>query len=207
MSSRTLTGSLLIAGTIVMVVAIIIIGSTFGNVDWGDPSEIIPLMAENAGMVKIVQPVFILGILMVAAGYAGLNHSMSGGSSAHYMRLGLMFYLIGATVVVSESALTVGMAEAASGGNQSAAEALYAASGSIGAVGESIRFLGLALIGFSIFTQRNLPVALGALMVVIGLIGVGTAVSSYQSNIMIVGYGGWIILTLATGILVLRSKD
>ena len=119
-------------------------------------------------------------MLIVAAGFAGLNHSMSGGASAHYMRVGLLFYIIGATVVVGESALNIGLAEAASDGNQAVAEALYAASGAIGSTGEAARFLGFALIGVSIFTQKNLHVALGALMVVIGLIGVGVAVSDYN---------------------------
>ena len=157
-------------------------------------------------MVKIVQPVFILGILMVAAGYAGLNHSMSGGSSAHYMRVGLLFYIIGATVVVGESALNIGLAQAASDGNQAVAEALYAASGAIGSAGEAARFLGFALIGVSIITQKNLHVALGALMTVIGLIGVGVAVSDYTSPLMGIAYIGGAILTLATGILVIKTK-
>ena len=87
------------------------------------------------------------------------------------------------------------------------AEALYAASGAIGSAGEAARFLGFALIGVSIFTQKNLHVALGALMVVIGLVGVGVAVSDYDSPIMGIGYIGGAILTLATGILVIRAKD
>ena len=148
-----------------------------GNIDWSDASEMLSAAGENAGIMKAAISVATLGMLIVAAGFAGLNHSMSGGSSAHYMRVGLLFYIIGATLVVGESALTIGLAEAASGGNQAAAEALFAASGAVGSAGEATRFLGFALIGVSIFTQKNLHVALGALMVVIGLIGVGVAVS------------------------------
>ena len=144
---------------------------------------------------------------MVAAGFAGLNHSMAGGSSAHYMRVGLLLYVIGTTVVIGEGALNIGVAEAASAGNQTAAEALHAASGAIGSAGEATRLLGFALIGVSIFTQKNLHVALGALMVVIGLIGVGIAVSAYTSPLMGIPYIGGAILTLATGILVIRTKD
>ena len=44
-------------------------------------------------------------------------------------------------------------------------------------------------------------------MVVIGLFGVGVAVSDYDSAIMGIGYIGGAILTLATGILVIRAKD
>ena len=207
MSSRTLTGLLLIAGPIVLLAGSIPMFSSLGDVDWGDASELIPAAGENAGLLKAAIPVATLGMLIVAAGFAGLNHSMSGGASAHYMRVGLLFYITGATVVVGESALNIGLAEAASDGNQAVAEALYAASGAIGSAGEATRFLGFALIGVSIFTQKNLHVALGALMVVIGLIGVGVAVSDYNSPIMGIGYIGGAILTLATGILVIRAKD
>ena len=207
MSSRTLTGLLLIAGPIVLLAGIIPVFSSLGDVDWGDASKLIPAAGENAGLLKAAIPVATLGMLIVAAGFAGLNHSMSGGSSAHYMRVGLLVYIIGATVVIGESALNIGLAQAASDGKQAVAEALFAASEAIGSAGEATRFLGFALIGVSIFTQKNLHVALGALMVVIGLFGVGVAVSDYDSAIMGIGYIGGAILTLATGILVIRTKD
>ena len=207
MSSRTLTGLLLIAGPIVLLAGIIPMFSSLGDVDWGDASKFIPAMGENAGLVKTLFPVAMLGMLMVAAGFAGLNHSMSGGSSAHYMRVGLLVYVIGTAVVFGESVLSMGIAEAASGGKQAVAESLFAASGSFGSAGEATRFLGFALMGASILTQKNLHIALGALMVVIGLGGVGTSVVDYNSDFMLVGYAGAAILTLATGILVIRAKD
>ena len=178
-----------------------------GNIDWSDASEMLSAAGENAGIMKAAISVATLGMLIVAAGFAGLNHSMSGGSGAHYMRAGLLVYVIGATVVIGESALNIGLAQAASDGKQAVAEVLFAASEAIGSAGEATRFLGFALIGASIFTQKNLHVALGALMVVIGLFGVGVAVSDYTSPTMAVGYIGSTILTLATGVLVIRTKD
>ena len=207
MSTRTLTGLLLIVGHIVMLGAFMSVAISVGTSDWGNASVVIPAMGENAGLVKTLFPVAMLGMLMVAAGFAGLNHSMSGGSSAHYMRVGLLVYVIGTAVVLGESALNMGIAEAASDGKQAVAESLFAASGSFGSAGEATRFLGFALMGASILTQKNLHIALGALMVVIGLIGVGVAVSDYNSPIMGIGYLGGAILTLATGILVIRAKD
>ena len=207
MSTRTLTGLLLIVGHIVMLGAFMSIAISVGTSDWGNASVVISAMGENAGFVKTLFPVAMLGMLMVAAGFAGLNHSMSGGSSAHYMRVGLLLYVIGTTVVIGEGALNIEVAEAASAGKQAVAESLFAASGAIGSAGEATRLLGFALIGVSIFTQKNLHVALGALMVVIGLIGVGVAVSDYTSPLMGIPYIGGAILTLATGILVIRTKD
>ena len=132
---------------------------------------------------------------------------MSGGSGAHYMRAGLLVYVIGATVVIGESALTIGMAEAASGGNRAVAEALYGAAGAIGSAGEATRFLGMAVIGFAVYTQKNLHMVLGCLMFLIGLIGVGLSVCVYQSNFMMIAYIGMTIVIIATGILVVRAKE
>ena len=207
MNSRTLTGLLLIVGTIVVFVGFMPVLGAMGDVDWGDASEMIPAFAENSGVVKALIPVATLGMLMVAAGFAGLNHSMAAGSSAHYMRVGLLLYVIGTTVVIGEGALTIGVAEAASAGKQAVAESLFAGSHAIGSAGEATRLLGFALIGVSIFTQKNLHVALGALMVIVGLIGVGVAVSNYSSPLMGIPFIGGMILTLATGILVIRAKD
>ena len=207
MSSRTLTGLLLIAGPIVLLAGIIPVFSSLGDVDWGDASKFIPAMGENAGLVKTAISVATLGMLIVAAGFAGLNHSMSGGSGAHYMRAGLLVYVIGATVVIGESALTIGMAEAASGGNQAVGEALYGAAGAIGSAGEATRFLGMAVIGFAIYTQKNLHMVLGCLMFLIGLIGAGLSVCVYQSDFMMIAYVAMTIVTVATGILVIRAKE
>jgi len=206
---------LLMVGTIAMFVGFMIVFANIGDVDWDDASEIIPAFAENAGVVKALIPVGTLGMLMVAAGFAGLNHSMAGGPSAHYMRMGLLLYVIGTTVGIGEGALIIGVAEAASAGKQAVAESLFAASSAVGSAGEATRLLGFALIGVSIFTQKNLHVAkwrtkrvaLGALMVIIGLIGVGVAVSDYTSPLMTIPFVGGTILTLATGILVIRTKD
>jgi hypothetical protein len=207
MSSRTLTGLLLIVGPIVALGAFMSLAISIGVSDWGNASVVIPALGENSGLAKTLFPVVMLGTLMVAAGFAGLNHSMSGGSSAHYMRMGLLVYVIGTAVLFGEAVLSMGTAEAASGGDMAVAESLLTASKHFGSAGEATRFLGFALIGASILTQKNLHIALGALMVVIGLIGVGTSIASYNSDFMMIGYIGATILTLATGVLVIRAKN
>ena len=44
-------------------------------------------------------------------------------------------------------------------------------------------------------------------MIVIGLVGVGAAIIDYTSDIMFIGYAGSAILTIATGVLFIRTKD
>ena len=207
MSSRTLTGWMLILGPIVMWAGFMSIFPALGNVDWSDASEMLPVAGENAGLMKVGFSVAVLGMLVVAAGFSGLNHSMSDGSGAHYMRAGVLLYLMGATVVIGESALNIGMAEAASDGNQAVGGALYGAAHAIGSAGEATRFLGMAVIGFAIYTQKNLHRVLGCLMFLIGLVGVGLSVCVYQSDFMMIAYVGMTILIIATGILVVRAKE
>jgi len=84
---------------------------------------------------------------------------------------------------------------------------LWVASNAIGTTGEAISFLGFALIGASILAQKNLHIALSALMIVIGLAGVGGALTDYNSDFMLIPYAGRAILTLAIGILFIMAKD
>jgi CHASE2 domain-containing sensor protein len=65
----------------------------------------------------------------------------------------------------------------------------------------------MAVIGFAIYTQKNLHMVLGCLMFLIGLIGVGLSVCVYQSNFMMIAYIGMTIVIIATGILVVRAKE
>lgn len=208
MNSRTLTGLLLIVGPIVTFAGFIAIGAGLGfDVDWDDPSEMIPALGDNAQLMKTLFPVATLGMIIVAAGFSGLHRSMSDGSGAHYMSIGLLFFVIGTTVVVGESALSLGASEAASDVNQALPEALLAAAGAIGSIGEAIHFLGFAIIGIAIYAQKNLHSVLSILMFLIGLVGLGSALAAYTSPIMLLSYAGMSILTLATGVLVIRSKD
>ena len=63
MSSRTLTGLLLIVGPIVLLAGIIPMFSSLGDVDWGDASKLIPAAGKNAGLLKAAIPVAPLDLL------------------------------------------------------------------------------------------------------------------------------------------------
>ena len=65
----------------------------------------------------------------------------------------------------------------------------------------------MAVIGFAIYTQKNLHMVLGCLMFLIGLIGAGLSVCVYQSDFMMISYVSMTIVTVATGILVIRAKE
>ena len=129
MSTRMLTGLLLIIGPIVMLAGFISIeASGSGPTDWSDTAGSVAALGKNPGLVKTALSIVVLGMLGGAAGLAGLNHSMAGGSGAHYARLGLLLYVIGITIGLAEYTLLIGVAEAAgdgqAGGRGVAAERL-----------------------------------------------------------------------------------
>jgi len=206
MSTRMLTGLLLIIGPIVLLAGYIgFIGS--GAVDdWSNTAGTVAELGKNPGLVKTFLSIAVLGMLGGAAGLAGLSHSMAGGSGAHYARLGLLLYVIGITIGLAEYALLIGVAEAA-GDGQAGAETLFTASQAIGAGAATIWFLGLGVIGISIFVQKNLHTILAALIVIVGVIGTVVTRYDYASELLIIPLLGSVVVTIATGALFLRSEN
>ena len=206
MSTRMLTGLLLIIGPIVLLAGFLVFGSSGALDDWSDTAGTVTELGKNPGLVKTAASIVVLGMLGGAAGLAGLSHSMAGGSGAHYARLGLLLYVVGITIGLAEYALLIGVAETA-GDGQAGAETLFTAATAIGAGATTIWFLGLSVIGISIFVQKNLPTILAALIVVVGVIGTVVATSDYSSDLWIIPMLGSIVVTIATGALFLRSDS
>ena len=206
MSTRMLTGLLLIIGPIVLLAGFLVFGSSGALDDWSDTAGTVTELGKNPGLVKTAASIVVLGMLGGAAGLAGLSHSMAGGSGAHYARLGLLLYVVGITIGLAEYALLIGVAETA-GDGQAGAETLFTAATAIGAGATTIWFLGLSVIGISIFVEKNLHTILAALIVMVGVIGVVIAGSDYTSDLFIIPMLGSVVVTIATGALFLRSKS
>ena len=206
MSTRMLTGLLLIIGPIVLLAGFIgFEASGAAPTDWSDTAGTVAELGKNPGLVKTFMSIGILGMLGGAAGLAGLNHSMAGGSGAHYARLGLLLYVIGITIGLAEPALLIGIAGAAADG-QAGAETLFTASQAIGAGAATIWYLGLSVIGISIFVQKNLHKILATLIVIVGVIGTVVTRYDYTSDLIGVPFLGSVVVTIATGALFLRSE-
>jgi len=201
-----LTGLLLIIGPIVLLAGFLVFGGTGALDDWSDTAGTVAELGKNPGLVKTAVSIVVLGMLGGAAGLAGLSHSMAGGSGAPYARLGLLLYVIGITIGLAEYTLLIGVAEAA-GDGQAGAETLFTAATAIGAGATTIWFLGLSVIGISIFVQKNLHTILAALIVIFGVIGMVIAISDYSSDLFIIPLLGSILVTIATGALFLRSES
>ena len=206
MSTRMLTGLLLIIGPIVLLAGFLVFGSSGALDDWSDTAGTVTELGKNPGLVKTAASIVVLGMLGGAAGLAGLSHSMAGGSGAHYARLGLLLYVIGITIGLAEYTLLIRVAETA-GDGQAGAETLFTAATAIGAGATTIWFLGLSVIGISIFVQKNLHTILAALIVIFGVIGMVIAASDYSSDLFIIPLLGSIVVTITTGVLCLRSES
>ena len=205
MSTRMLTGLLLIIGPIVLLAGFIGFIASGAVDDWSDTAGTVAELGKNPGLVKTALSIVVLGMLGGAAGLAGLSHSMAGGSGAHYARLGLLLYVIGITIGLAEYTLLIGIAGAADG--QAGAETLFTASQAIGAGAATIWFVGLGVIGISIFVQKNLHTILAALIVIVGVIGTVVTRYDYASDLLIIPLLGSVVVTIATGALFLRSDS
>ena len=115
--------------------------------------------------------------------------------------------MIGTAAALGKSTLLIGTAEAGSANQQAIAAALYNASQAIGAGAVATFMLGLTLIGVGIFAQKNLHQILATLIVLVGIIGTVGPLVGYSSNLMLVPYLGSVVVTVATGILFLRSES
>ena len=206
MSTRMLTGLLLIIGPIILLAGFIGFTGSGAVDDWSNTAGTVAELGKNSGVVKTALSIVVLGMLGGAAGLAGLSHSMAGGSGAHYARLGLLLYVIGITIGLAEYTLLIGAAEAAAAG-QAGAETLFTVATSIGAGATAIWFLGLSVIGISIFVQKNLPTILAALIVIVGVIGTVVTRYDYASELLIIPLLGSVVVTIATGALFLRSES
>ncbi len=207
MTARTLTGLLLIVSTIVTLIGFMGLGISLGNLDFGDTQGTIASFGENPATVKTFISIGTLGLLMSVLGYAGLSDSMGGGSGSHYTKIGLILYSIGTIVVVGESAMYIGTAEAASKGAQATSGALFATGLALGGAGVAISMLGLAVIGVGICVQKYLNQILGCLMFIVGIVGLIIAVADYTSPLITIAYIGSLVVTIAVGILYLRSES
>ena len=221
MSLRTLTGLLLIIGPIAMIVGfsgwIVLVGS----VDFSDTAAVIQALGENASALKPFALVGTVGLLLALAGIGGIKSSMEGGSGHSIAGLGFLLMVIGLAGSVAETGFTLGSADASSkaaaagaaGAAESAASAsavassLYAASQAAGATFTALAFLGYGIIGCGILIQKNFHTVIGVLIIVAGIVGVIVSSVDYQSTLMFIPYVAYLILTLAMGVITVRSKS
>lgn len=205
MSSRTLTAWLLIAGPLCLVLGLGVWFTISGNVDQTDAQAVVQMLGEKGDRIKPFGLLGMLGWLLVLGGLGGVRASMEGGPGHPIAGLGFLLMIIGAAGGIAEGGFYLGTADAAAEGANAVAAALYASSQAVGAASTAAGFVGYAIVGWSILVQKNYHAAIGALIVVGGAVGAIVASVDYQSQLMIIPYMAWVILSLVMGIFTLRS--
>ena len=204
----SLTGLLLIVSPIVAAIAWFAYGGILGNPDQENAQAMIGALSQHAVGAKWALSIAILAIIAVAGGLAGIKESMSGGSGHQIMGLGLLLFVISLAGAVAESGLLIGTADAAAGGNMAVAGPLYGASNSVGGLSAAIGFVGITLIGGSFLVQKNVNVIIAALFTLTGIVGVVISVGlDYPSNLLVIPYVAFMVMTLAIGVVHCRAKS
>ena len=206
MSLRSLTG-------IVLVVAhVITFNGFFGLLlpVTGTPdgsSQFLDSMGNNTEIVLLGIVIGTLGLILTGAGL-GLLHTMMGdGLGSPYMQLGILFIILGTTMLIGEGALFVSSSSQASQARFANALSFFQISQALGSFGASTCGVGFAIVGLALAIQKNLNTIIAYAFILIGLIGSIISLWDYTSNLMLIWNVGSALLALISGILILRSKE
>ena len=207
MNSKALTGLLLIIGPILMT--IVIFGGfpgSGGNEDWVT-SDYVAEIAANIQLHTIGTLIETAGIIAMMTGWIFLAYSMhgSGKPGSLLAKVAIILPLICLPIAVVSSGLSMAVAWAIEDDLMTEAGMLYGVSE--GVAGTIFNVIGISwiLLGIAMILQKNLHLILAIFLIVIGA-------AMFLMNIIggwlwIPGFLGFLILSLATGILTVINRN
>ena len=207
MSSRALAGYCLILSPLVILIGSLLNPHGFDN--WSDTKGLLASLGGDPGLTSVSVLLISVGFILFAAGFAGIRDEMSDGSSAKYMKIAVIFMIIGVAGTLGESGLiaaSAGAAAAPEGRGMATAIALITGAEGVGAMSTSISFIGFALAGTAFLIGKNYHMIVGGLITISGILGIYAASTDYYSNLMAAAFLVWVIMTVVTGVLTIRSK-
>ena len=207
MSSRTMTGRLLILSPIGLMASWIIWGGVMGFPDSGDHAAMVAGMSANAVATKWLLGLAMLFVFLLIGGLAGLRSSMTGGSGSDYATLGIIVIAMSATFNFGEIAASIAAADVGAAGDGARAMTIYLAGNGIGATSTAGILLGTAILGYAVYIQKNFHLIIAAVLIATGLFGAGMALYDYGSPLMVIGFMGMSLSIVAMGVSTLRSSD
>ena len=207
MNSRTMTGRLLTLSPIGLIACWISFGAAMGFPESGDHGAMVAGMSENAVATKWLMGLAMLFIVLLIGGLAGLRSSMAGGSGSDYATLGIIVTAMSATFSFGEIAAFIVAAEVGAAGDAARAMTLYLAGNGIGATSSAGIMLGMAILGYAAYIQKNFHPIIAIILIVTGLFGAGMALYDYGSPLMPIGFIGMTIGIASIGVSTLRSSD
>ena len=206
MSLRSLTGIILVAAPLITFIGFFgllfpITGTPDGS------SKFLDSMGNNTEIVLLGIVIGTLGLILTGAGLGLLHTMMGNGLGSPYMQLGILFIILGTTMLIGEGALFVSSSSQASQARFADALSFFQISQALGSFGVSTCGVGFAIVGLALAIQKNLNTIIAYGFILIGLIGSIISLWDYTSNLMLIWYVGSALLALISGILILRSKE
>ena len=209
MTSKNLTGWLLIIGTVGTLLFFMVLDPVL--IGWGDgPSGRLGALMNNQILSSVV---VILGAVLFSAqvaGYALIANSMKGDNKAGagVASLASICFTVVITVIALGNGYQLGMMDLGSDNLDAATNLLQSGRG----LWEPLDYIlpiGVLVLGIGILNQKNFHAAIGWIFVVIGAIVLLTNLLGLSDDNDAFGLAQWIsvsIFTIIVGIVVLRSK-
>ena len=207
MSDSRVAGFLLILAPIVIFIGALL--NPYGFGDWSDTRGLLGDLGGNPGLTSVMSLVVMIGFVLFAAGFGKISDAMSNGSATPLMRIGALFIVVGAAGTAVECGLIAGSGGAAAapeGRGMATAIALITGAEGVGTLSSCAIFIGLALAGISFLIQKNYPMIVGALLVVVGVLGVYAVSDEYYGDLSGYSFGALLVMSLITGILTVRRQ-
>ena len=120
---------------------------------------------------------------------------------------GIIVIAMSATFSFGEIAAFIVAAEIGAAGDAARAMTLYLAGNGIGATSSAGIMLGMAILGYAVYIQKNFHPIIAVILIVTGLFGTGMALYDYGSPLMPIGFIGMTIGIVSIGVSTLRSSD
>ena len=207
MTSRTMTGRLLVIAPIGMIVSWLGWSILVGNPDSGDHAAMIIAVSQNPESTKWLLGLAGLFSLFMATGLSGLRNSMPGGRGSDYVSMGVLITTMAITAGLGEIALTIAAGEVAATGNAAVATTIYLAGNGIGVISTAAIFTGFLAIGLGIYIEENFNRIIAGLLLIASLFGLVMTLYDYGSQLLVIGYMGMSLSVIALGVSMLRSSD
>ena len=207
MNSKTLTGLLLTIGPILFAITIFAgFPGTGGNEDWVT-ADYVKEIAANIGLHKTGTLIELAGIITMMTGWIFLAQAMNqnGKSGSLFAKVATILPLICLPIAVASTGLALSVGWAIEDGLMTEAGILYGASEGVNSTVFNVLGISWILLGIAMILQKNLHLILAILIIVIGA-------AMFLMNIVggflwIPGFLGFLILSLATGILTVISRN
>ena len=207
MTSRTMTGRLLVIAPIGMIVSWFGWSALAGNPDSSDHAAMIIAVSQNPESTKWLLGLAGLFSLFMATGLSGFRNSMPGGQGSDYVSMGVLITTMAITAGLGEIALTIAAGEVGATGNTSAAATIYVAGNGIGVISTAAIFTGFLAIGLGLYIEKNFNQIIVGLLLIASLFGLVMTLYDYGSQLLVIGYMGMSLSVVALGVSMLRSSN